>query len=221
MNEHPAYLVYTHLGAYLRGRGLAPAGGGALDTPRDRFVSELDLVGYFSLEAEGPGRRAVVVLLLAPGGKYSEQGPALRGLLGGLDGTPAAREGRLAEAIVVAPEEVLRKNNMTEVIERLRRAAAEEGAGRGAALAGAYEMYPYHVFSLEIPRAQAVPRHEIADPAEVRAFLAQARLTLGDLRRVLAASPPVVWAGAKAGQVVKISGFSETAGLAVDYCLVV
>lgn len=218
MNEHPSFLVYQHLGPFLKSRGLEVSGG-SLDTPRDRFTTELDHIGYFRLDATGggtgTGTGTTVILVLSLRGKYTDHGPQLRGLISSLNSEDFAREGRLAEIIVVAPEEVMKKKNMTDVVADFRAAA-----GKPEALAKDYNMYPYHVFSLDIPRAQCVPTHEIADAAEVRAYLARERLSLADLRRVAASNPPVIWIGARPGQVVRIHAPSETAGESYDYCLV-
>jgi DNA-directed RNA polymerase subunit H (RpoH/RPB5) len=224
MNEHPSYLVFQHLGRFLNSRGLTASPGADLDTARDRFITELDHIGYYRLDAsdERPGgdRRIVTLLVLALRGKYTEQGPQLRGLVSSLNSEEFAREGRLAEVIVVAPQDIMKKKNMTDVIKDFRAASAAGGSSPGTPAADHYNIYPYHVFSLDIPRCQIVPRHEIAPTAEVLAFLARERLALRDLRMVAASNPPVVWIGGRPGQVVRIHRASETAGESYDFCLV-
>jgi DNA-directed RNA polymerase subunit H (RpoH/RPB5) len=125
----------------------------------------------------------------------------------------------------VAPEEIMKKKNMTDVIKDFRAAAAAREPSPGTPdgpppAAAYYNMYPYHVFSLDIPQCQIVPRHEIARPAELQAFLARERLALRDLPMVASSNPPVVWIGGRPGQVVRIQHPSETAGEAYIYCVV-
>jgi len=216
MDEHPSYLVYSLFPAFLASRKLKALVPSKLAAARDSFTTELDHIGYFRLDAEGADRRIVSIFLLALCGKYTEHGPQLRGLVSSLDSEAFAREGRLAEVIVIAPGDAMKKKNITDVIYVFRKTAAKN-AERAEALAEFYNIYPYHVFSLNVPRAQIVPRHEIVDPADVRAFLARERRTLADLKRVAALSPPVVWIGARPGQVVRIVTPSETAGEAYDY----
>jgi DNA-directed RNA polymerase subunit H (RpoH/RPB5) len=152
-------------------------------------------------------------------GKYSEQGPWLRKLVVSLNTEAFAREKRFAEVIVFAPEETMHRKNIQDAIADLRAAAtAIPSKGSGPDF---YNLYAYHVLSLDIPRAQCVPTHELADPAEVQAYLARERRTLADLRRISANDPPVVWIGARPGQVVRIHAPSETAGEAYDYCYVI
>jgi len=219
MNEHPSFLVYRHLGLFLESRGLTPAAPEALGAKRERFITELNLIGYFRIDSRDSAGRVTVVLVLALRGKYTEHGPQLRTLLASLDSESFARQGRLAEVIVVAPGEVHRKKNIADIISEFRSGTAE-GAARSRATAAAYNIYPYHIFSLEIPRVQSIPRHEIVPPADVAAFLARDRLGLSDLRTVCESSPPVVWIGGRAGQVVLVTSPSETAGVAHEYCLV-
>ena len=214
MSEHPSFVVYEHLPRFFESRGLAPyPGGPALDAPRDRFVTELNHIGYFRADAEGADGRAVVILLLAPRGKYTDHGPQLRTLVASLDSEPLAKAGRLAEVMVIAPEEVLAKKNMTDIVVEFQKHT--DGAGA----AEHYNMYAYYVFSLDVPRAQAVPRHEVVPEEEVAAFLGRERLGLRDLKTMPISSPPVVWIGGRPGDVVRTIAASETAGEAYDYWL--
>ena len=218
MNEHPSYLVYSLLPAFLKSRKLKAVTPNDLDIARDRFTTELDHTGYFRLDAEDANRRIVSILLLAPSGKYTDHGPQLRGLISSLDSQIFVKTGRLLEVIIIAPEETAKKKNMTDVIQAFRDVVAKNsGTERTEALAEIYNMYPYHVFSLDIPRAQSVPKHTIANPTDVRAFLIREHLTLADLRRVSASDAPVIWIGAQPGQVVQIVTPSETSGEAYSY----
>lgn len=233
MNEHPAFLVFQHLGRFLESRGLVPAEGSDLDTPRERFVTALDRIGYYRLDAtprpDGRGaayKIVTVILVLPPGGKYTDHGPHLRGLIASLHSENFAREGRLAEVIVVAPEEIMKKKNMTDVVKGFRDAPEENTQkkknrkGSFQPPAVGYNMYPYHVFSLDIPQAQCVPRHTIVPAAEAKAFLTRERVSPRDLPQVASSDPPVVWIGARPGQIVRIEYASATAGKAYNYCYV-
>lgn len=210
MNEHPSFLVYQLLGRFFESRGLTPVKADALALDKYKFTSELEHVGYFRVDAEGDDQKVVAVILLALQGKYTEHGPQLRGLITTLNSEGFAREGRLGEVIVIAPEDIMRKKNMTDVVDTFRAAAADT----------LYNMYPYHVFSLDIPRAQIVPKHEVISEAEAKAFLTRERLGLADLKRIPVSNPPVVWIGARPGQVVRITAPSEATRETYDYRVV-
>ena len=211
MNEHPSYLVYQHLPRFLQSRGLTAVSGMVLNLPRDRFTTELDHIGYFRLDAEGPDRQILVTLILALQGKYTDHAPHLRTLLGSFNSEEFAREGRLDEVLMIVPEDVCKKKHILEVVQGM-------GTDNKPPI---YNIYPYHVLSLDIPRAQCVYVHEIVEPSEVRDFLARERLTLADLQRISASDPPVIWLGARPNQVVRIRAPSETAGVTYYYKLVV
>ncbi|GFR88168.1 DNA-directed RNA polymerase subunit H [Elysia marginata] len=235
MDEHPSFLVFKHLERFLECRSLTPPVGIDFNTPRSRFITELEHIGYYRLDAvTRPGdpasaayrEKTVTIFVLALRGKYTEHAPHLRGLIASLNSENFSREKRLLEVIVVAPEETMKKKNMTDVVKSFRAAAAAGGPTPGSLdgptpAAEYYNMYPYHVFSLDIPRAQIVPRHTIVSPEKVQAFLARERLSRHDLPLIASSNPPVVWIGGRPNQVICIEHASETAGKAYVYCVVV
>lgn len=180
---------------------------------RDKFITELNQIGYYRLDASTPGGKALVIILLALKGKYTEHGPQLRGLIASLNSEKFARQTRFEEVIVIAPEDVMAKKNMTDVV-----LAFQQAAGGKTALAEYYNMYPYRVFSVDIPRVRAIPHHAVAESEEVQKFLDRERRTVGDLREIFVTDPPLIWIGARPRQVVRISAPSETAGEAHTYC---
>ena len=232
MDENPAYLNYKNFGSFLACRGLTPVPGTDLGKSQYKFTTELGQIGYYRLDAaaDGPGGdgRIVTILLLALDGKYTTQGPVLRGLVSSLNSEDFAREGRLAEVIVVIPDDGTRRKrkNMTDVIRAFRAAARAGTATPGTPdgpppAAEFYNMYPYYMFATDYPRCQCVARHEIVGADEVEEILGRERLVRAGLRAIFDTDPPVVWAGGRAGQVVRIHRASETAGKAYDYCLVI
>jgi DNA-directed RNA polymerase subunit H (RpoH/RPB5) len=58
-------------------------------------------------------------------------------------------------------------------------------------------------------------------PEEGARMLREGRLARGDLPAIYANDPPLVWAGARAGQIVEITSDSLTAGEAVSHRRVV
>lgn len=198
MNEHPAFLVYRHLPKFFASRGV---GGPALDAPRGKFIADLDLIGYCRVEADG-GR--LVVLILAPASKYVLHGPDLRQLL-----SVTLIKGKTVEVLVFAPEKAQKKSNIYNVIL----------ASRKLFKPVMFDMYPYHVLSVDIPRCRSVPRHTVVPNDEVAAFLKFSRLRPSDLNVMRVDDPPVVWIGGRAGQVVRTESSSETTGIVINYWL--
>jgi DNA-directed RNA polymerase subunit H (RpoH/RPB5) len=209
--------VRTLLDAFFPYRGYAPAPRGlAGGEPRafgpDEVVDDMKQFFYVRLDATSArprGRRDwVVVLVLDPEGKYAHHSPDLRRLLEGVGTERAARDGRLDELLVVAPEEFFAKKLLLDVVREL------QGDAHGPDPAGArpfYGTYPYHNFALDLPASQSVPPHRVLAPEEAEAFLARERLAHRDLPEIHANDPPVVWLGAREGQVVEITRPSQAA----------
>ena len=218
MNEHPSFIVFKHLPAFFKSRGLTLESMNF--TPKDKdskvadqraqFVTELNHVGYFRADATDESGRTTIVLILALRGKYTERGPQLRSLIGSLDSEDVTKSGKLAEVLVLAPEEILSKKNMTDIIVGFRKREHDVGADF-------YNMYAYYVLSVNIPRARCVPRHEIVPVSEVKKFLARSRLLIQNLKTMSISSPPVIWIGGRPGQVVRTVYPSQTSGEAHDY----
>lgn len=228
--EFPAYAVVNHLwNAFLKSRGLEPvvreARTGATDQAvaleavepgRDAIVTEMEHRGYVRIDARrrsprGP-RSHVVILVLSHSGKYVHHSPDLRGLLGGLDSEPATR-GKLDEIILVVEMEFFRKKNLLEVVRGFQK--AEVGGADPDGIGPIYNIFPYHVFSSDLPKQKAVPKHRVMSGAEVSAYLKRERLTVRDLFSIPADDPPVIWIGGRPGQCVEVERDSETAGRAV------
>jgi DNA-directed RNA polymerase subunit H len=209
MGEHPGFMVFQTLPAFFQSRGLTPRSSpnrSGFGSDRSRFVTELERFGYFGISGNTADGSLVEVLLLAARGKYAEHGPQLRQLLSSSSSGSGARSGNLAEVLLIAPEEMLGKKHMLDVV---------------AEFAPLVAVHPYHIFSFDLPSAQCVPRHEILSPAAVAAFLARDRLSKSDLKTMRASDPPLVWLGARPGDVVQTSAPSETCGEALDVWFVV
>jgi DNA-directed RNA polymerase subunit H (RpoH/RPB5) len=228
MNEHPSFLVFQTLPHFFESRGLVLPEGNSFDIRRERFITELELIGYFRVDARSSQNgdyKIVTIIVLALSGKYTDHGPQLRGLIASLNSEDFARAGRLSEVIIIAPEDIMKKKNMTDVISDFSGAVALKKGTPGTLegpppAAESYTMYPYPMFSFNVPKAQNVPEHEILTDAQVQSLLTYMRLGIRDLPRIPSSSPPVVWIGGRAGDVVSIKQPSKTAGLAYNYCVV-
>lgn len=233
----PNAIVRTLIDNFFRYRGLTPAPLGLADEKTvgdftdDRIIGDMERFFYVRLDARIDARRRplrgardwVVILVLAADGKYSHHSPDLRNLLKGVEVEQAARGGRLDELIIVADEVFFGRKNLTDVVREFQaqaaeaRAAAKAGPLDAAGVAPFYSAHYYHNFALVVPEHEAVPVHRIMAPAECAALYASERLTREDLPVIYATDPPVIWIGARAGEVVEITRYSLTAGRAIYY----
>jgi DNA-directed RNA polymerase subunit H (RpoH/RPB5) len=208
MNENPSYQIYGNLPAFLENRGLAPLAPQDLEKKRDRFIGELTEIGYFRVDARDPATAdETVVFILAMGGDFSNSAPQLKKLLFGLENEE--RAGPLAEVILFVEEAALSKKNIVAVLADYRSEKRRY-----------YSMYSYALLALNIPKVQCIPRHTVLTPEEKKALLDTSRIGVADLPFITSTDPPVVWEGARVGDVVRVDAPSETAGTAVRYYLV-
>ena len=83
------------------------------------------------------------------------------------------------------------------------------------------EFYNYNKFIVEIPKVASIPLHEFAQDDEVNELLSDYYKTKADFPKIKVYDPPVVWLGARPGDIIKIHRISETAGKAPGYRLVI
>lgn len=74
---------------------------------------------------------------------------------------------------------------------------------------------------LDVLKNSLVPKHDVLPEDEVNALLEELNITKGQLPKILVTDPVVKTIKAKAGDVVKITRDSKTAGTALVYRVVV
>jgi DNA-directed RNA polymerase subunit H len=77
------------------------------------------------------------------------------------------------------------------------------------------------VEEFDVGKHVLVPKHEVLSPEKTKEVLEKFKVTYRDLPLVKASDPAVKAVGAKAGDVLKITRDSQTAGKAILYKFVV
>ena len=223
---YPPAIIVATLAEFFDGRGLEAA-----TVDRDRIISDMTH-GYVRIDARRKAgvalrgaRDLVVALVLSADGKYAQNGPALRTLLAGIGGEASAP---LDEIIIVAEEGFLEKKNVMDEVRAFACAIKAVGCGdsevRGADPEGRApfcNVYPYHVFAMNIPRHLSVPQHRIMSAEEVADLFATQRKQFHNLPSIFANDPAAIWCGARESHVLEITRSSEVAGTAISYRRVV
>ena len=185
----------------------------------DRVISDMEQFYYVRLDAlrENPRgtRDWVVILVLSMEGKFSNHGPDMRKLLDGIEAERATKEGRLDEVIVVAEEAFFGKKHVTDVIREFQQKQPTGPDFDGTS--AFFSAYPYYNFCLVVPEHKSVAVHRIMTPEEVASVLESQRLARTDLAVIYTTDAPIVWNGAREGQVIEIKRDSQTAGSALCY----
>ncbi len=211
-NRSPPLVVMAVLVEhFLPYRGLRLSEEGAPN--RDTIIRDLDSLGYARLTAlrnKPRGLRdAVIFLVLAAESKQAHHSADLRKLLEGLRYDPFVKDRHLDEVLLIVDDAFLSKKNVLDVVRSFQK-DGPEGEDPVGAQGAFYTVRPYHNFMCNIPAAQIVPKHQILAPNQVKAFLEWHKLKLGSLPLIRDSDPPVVWLGARPGQVILIERDSET-----------
>jgi DNA-directed RNA polymerase subunit H (RpoH/RPB5) len=219
-----AVLVWRHLPEFMRSRNLEP------DAPlksEEDYMLALASAGHIRVNSRGrraapaPEQVAVAIVIIAPEADAAHKGPALKKVLNGFNTETMAGPGRrdLSEVIVIVPDYTVELTNIKKTFADARNDKAATEGPRDKRCA--FHMYPYSVFSLNLPAAVQVPTHELMLWEDAQAMLDRQRLEPKDLPYISQNDPPVIWAGGRPGEIVKITQASGPAMLAVSYRLVV
>lgn len=71
--------------------------------------------------------------------------------------------------------------------------------------------YTYEFFIIVTPENESAFKHEVATEDEISAYTSRLLITVDMLPKIHYKDPQLVWIGAKKGDVIKITGISETA----------
>lgn len=201
-----------------RAGAAAPAGAPAYPTS-DGIISNMGQFHYERIDGRlnqpRGARDLVVTLFLSSTGKYSQNGPALRSLLSGIDNERAVKEGRLAELFIFAEDEFFGKKNLTDILHEFAAGSARGVDSEGRA--SYFSAYPYGILALVVPEHQSVPRHTIMTAKAAQELLETEMLKSSSLPKIQDNDPAVIWCSGREGQIVKVDRPSETVGGIVPY----
>lgn len=200
MDKYVPGEVYINLKEFLKYRGIA-SDHKFLST--EKFSDLLNTNEYVRIDGvrtDGKGtQQNIFVFLIMPKSRFALRAPDFKKLLNTLP--KAALEH--AEIMFVSEAELT--NHIKKQLDEFR------SENRGTYI----EAYTYDKFIIVVPLHVAVPKHEIAAKAEVDKWCEEFGTAREDLPKILSSDPPVVWLGAKPGDVVRIYRRSESAGHAV------
>lgn len=188
--------VYTNIPKFLQYRGVkSPHVFMAIE----KFSGTLNSYEYVKVDGERVDSRGksqrVYIFILSPGSKYALRAPDFRKLYNTLPKTTDPTE-------VMFISEYELTNHIRKQIEDIRRESPNIYI----------ESYTYDKFIIVFPEHVAIPPHRIASQAEVEQYYSDFGIAREDMPKILASDTPVVWLGAKSGDVVVVTRRSESAG---------
>lgn len=213
---HVARIVWD---SYLPHRGFTPiaregraaAKTGAPARPTREGISEDMKRGYVRFDAQRAAAKGekphMIVLLLDRDHAVAHTSANLRGLLNSMQAERTAKEGLLAEILLIVDESFFSRNALKEIVRNL------QSPPEGSPKTGIYwNCQPYSTFSFCLVDHVSVGKHVVLTPEEEQKYLTDERKSASNLPLISYMDPPIVWAGGRPGQLVRVTRNSETVG---------
>lgn len=173
-------------------------------TPSEVVDNVLRTIGNWAIVAtqKGDSKQVMVIFLITAESRPAHATQELRRLLASAEQRAEGRN--LREVIVLAPESVVAKKNLSGLVAQFNKDA---GAGQR------YFMYPYCKFADVVPESPQVPRHEVVALEEAQEYMRKFHLEPGQLPKIHTRDDAAaIWCGARPGNYVRVWRISETAG---------
>ncbi len=188
----------------------------ASNMSNDKIIENMIHSGYIKIEAKNNNPRGdrdeIIIYVLHTDGKYFHHSPDLRKLVDNVN------LNILDELIIIAEEEFFGKKNLMDVINlKSPKSITYDPKGDFPY----YNAYPYYNFVINVLKHQSVPEHRIMSNEEVETLLKNNYKNIKDLPIIFDIDPPIIWIGAKDGQVIEIIRTSQCAMNALYYRRVV
>lgn len=177
--------------------------------PEDELIKHLRHYEYVKISGtrtDKHGTRPFFIILIAPGSKYAINTPQFKKIFGTIKDTDLDSK---AEIVIISEQP------LTNFIKHQIRTEKTEHPGIYI------ENYEYKMFAIVIPNHIMVPKHIIMEDAEVAEFCANFHTQPSRMDKILVTDPPVVWLGARPGDVIKVIRDSEITGTSIGYRVVV
>ena len=174
--------------------------------------------GYLKIDAarKAPrGERArVVIAIYSPSAKETQE---LKKFVDAVERALFDPDGTLDEAIIIVDDTVFSRKPLVAHVDHVQAGLRSLTASARDKTAPYLSLYSYAPFTNVVPDHAIVPPHRTMSAKEVSTLLGFMHKTRADLPMIFTNDPPVIWVGAREGDVVEISRDSHTAAAALYY----
>ncbi len=199
MDSYEPFMIYRSLEHFLAYRNKETPENFKLT--QDQFINKFESQGFYKIETGGKNK--LMVLILSETGRYFAKTA---------DFVRLAQTNKWEELAVIVPRGFFLKKNFLSKAQEIFRNAKKERNHFG--------VYPYGIFTMEIPRHESVPKHTVMAEDEVKAVTDYFLMSKSELPTAFHTDPAVVWCGGRPGDLVKIERDSEATGKAITIRLV-
>lgn len=204
--RYPAYECYKNLEKLLEYRNASTEYKFMTKATFEKEFSHYEMLTIKATRNDKHGKRNFYIFLTSPESKYATKLPEFKKMMRAI---PEKEFDDNLEVLIISEQP------LTNFITR-------EIASRRTEHPKLYiEHHDYSKFSIVIPEHPSVPRHTIMDQKELDELLTSYHRQKENLQRIFSHDTPIVWLGARPGDVVKIERISETVGVSEGYRVVI
>jgi DNA-directed RNA polymerase subunit H len=203
MNEFRSFRVYTIFQIFLKHRGIKPV---SQWKNKDDFVDQLTQTAYIRIEGTDSAGKKIIAFILTPDGKFCHKSPELHGLLLRVESEASPRPDEISEVFLIVEPSVYEQKNIMDTFHSHRLSARFT-----------YTLLSYNHFMIVVPDHDLIYPHRILSKEEAADVLEKMRTAPINMPQIFQNDPPLVWIGARAGDMIEITRPSETAGFAMFY----
>jgi DNA-directed RNA polymerase subunit H (RpoH/RPB5) len=191
---------------FLKYRNLTPKQTDQINMVKDTFIEKIQQKGYIVINTTDQNKNHVTIVLVKENTEYATKAVALESLVKALDYTTGDKMHHLmiisegaVNTVIKNKIDALHTNNSKRMIS----------------------MYPYDVFKVVLPESVKVPPHRILPAEEAQMVLQQLKCEKTSLPKILVTEPIMIWIGAKVGDIIEITRFSQNTKESIAYRIVI
>lgn len=200
MNEPADMIVYNNLESFIKYRGIKTD---YKFLSSEKYSTMINTFQYILIEGTEKDKQ-IFIFLIQPNSKYEKKTDEFKKLINRL-----IKNKKGTEVLFITEQKI-----SSYINKKINEYQVDEDLSIFA--------YTYEYFIINLPKSESSFLHEIADPDEVKALCKRLILDTKMFPKINSQEDPqLVWIGAKRGDVVKISGRSETAQEVEEFRLVI
>ena len=196
------YEIYKNLFEFLKHRNVDHQNQQFTEYAFTKTFAQYEYIIMKGSRDDKYGKRPFYVILIAPGSTYGTKTPSFKKLMNSISSDDMSNK---AEIVIIS------ENPLTNFIKNQIRTYRISRPGLWI------EHHEYFKFSIVIPNHIEVPPHSIMSEEEVAQFCRDNYTQKDKLASIYVNDSPVVWLGARPGDVIKIVRSSEAVGKAIGY----
>lgn len=200
MNEPPSIIVYRNLEQFIAYRKITTKY--KFLTP-EQFSTEFNTMLYICIDGTDRDGNPIYIFLIQPKSKYERKTEDFKKLV-----NSSVKNKKNCAILYITEQKV--SNYINKKIETFY---ASDNIS--------VYTYTYNNFIIVLPQSVSSSLHQIITKEELAEYTTRLIIEPNDLAKIQVDDPQLIWIGAKVGDVIRITGKSDTAQIVEEYRLVI